>query len=301
MSRAGAEARARARHLWLGFETIHAVTYFHPTCLDAITAAGAKGFWMGYFAARMAPMGAIGPETATAVCFGFAPSRPARALPDAWAYVEPATAIEVRATSAAAALRLAVPDVDERAAAVVATAEHLVEGLVPAGRPLGAGNLGVDLGAAGDDPVARLWQACTALREHRGDGHVAAWVAAGCTGLEANVLSCAAADRDPEDLLASRGWSPVEWLLATTALHARGLLATPASSGGGALAARATDAGRAVHDHVEETTDALAAATYTAVGTRALEDLATALVSMGADVTASGALRYPNPIGLPPA
>ena len=35
---------------------------------------------------------------------------------------------------------------------------------------------------APDDPVARLWHAATMLREHRGDGHVAALVAEGIGG-----------------------------------------------------------------------------------------------------------------------
>jgi hypothetical protein len=39
-----------------------------------------------------------------------------------------------------------------------------------------------------DDPVERLWQLCTSLREHRGDGHVAALTAKGLDGLEAHVL-----------------------------------------------------------------------------------------------------------------
>ena len=39
------------------------------------------------------------------------------------------------------------------------------------------------------DPVARLWHSATMLREHRGDGHVAALVGAGLGGTEAHVLS----------------------------------------------------------------------------------------------------------------
>ena len=131
-----------ARDLWTGFETIHAVTYFHPTCLDAFTAAGTKGFWMGYFAGRMAPMGAVGPEVATAVCFGFAPSRAARALPDAWRYVSPDQICAVRASAAATALRDVVPDLDRTAAALVDLLDALVDGLTPAGRALAGATSG---------------------------------------------------------------------------------------------------------------------------------------------------------------
>src|SRR5262249_47913217 len=39
-----------------------------------------------------------------------------------------------------------------------------------------------------EEPLARLWHAATLLREHRGDGHNAALVAAGIGGTEAHVL-----------------------------------------------------------------------------------------------------------------
>ena len=75
--------------MWRLVEPIHAVTYFGPEALDALARAGYRGFWMGYFAGRLAPLGSVGPLVATAVCFGFAPSRVARALPDAWSFAPP--------------------------------------------------------------------------------------------------------------------------------------------------------------------------------------------------------------------
>ena len=39
-----------------------------------------------------------------------------------------------------------------------------------------------------EEPVARLFHAATLLREHRGDGHIAALMAEGIGGLEAHVL-----------------------------------------------------------------------------------------------------------------
>src|SRR6185436_8695004 len=39
------------------------------------------------------------------------------------------------------------------------------------------------------DELGRLWHACSMLRELRGDSHLAAFVAAGLTGLEANILT----------------------------------------------------------------------------------------------------------------
>ena len=45
--------------------------------------------------------------------------------------------------------------------------------------------------AEDDGALARLWQAATILREHRGDGHFAALTAAGTDGCEVLVLRCA--------------------------------------------------------------------------------------------------------------
>jgi hypothetical protein len=39
------------------------------------------------------------------------------------------------------------------------------------------------------EPVARLWHAANMLREHRGDGHIAALLSEGVGGTEAHVLS----------------------------------------------------------------------------------------------------------------
>ena len=78
-----------ARRLWAAVEPLHAVVYFAPQTAEAAKAAGLRGYWMGYFAGRLAPLGPIGPEPATAVLFGFAPVMVARALPDAWSFASP--------------------------------------------------------------------------------------------------------------------------------------------------------------------------------------------------------------------
>ena len=124
---------------------------------------------------------------------------------------------------------------------------------------------------------------------------MAAWVAQGLDGLTSNVLSCAAADRDGEDVRPSRDWSTDQWRAAAEALADRGLVAIDAA---GVIVP--TDAGRAVHAAVEATTDELAAASYHALAPAELASLRDRLRSIATVVAASGALRYPNPIGLPP-
>ena len=67
----------------------------------------------------------------------------------------------------------------------------------PTGRPLFAANVAV---RPPDDPVGELWQLTTTLREHRGDGHIAAMVTEGITGLQAHLLQVADG-RFPEALI----------------------------------------------------------------------------------------------------
>jgi hypothetical protein len=294
------DQRALARSLWQAAEALHAVVYFDPEVHREIAAAGTRGFWMGYFATRLAPLGPVGPEVATAVSFGFAPDRPARALPDAWTYVSPEVAIQVRQEAAARGLRRIVPalghgtDEAHELAAASADLDALVAGLDPAGRPLGAANLAL---ALPDDPVARLWQLCTTLREHRGDGHVAVLVAHGLDGCTANVLATAVHDQDPELLRNARTWSPEAWRAGVTRLAHRGLV-TPA---GGDGRAAVTEEGRALHRAVEDATDALAWRSYAPsldeARVRALRDR---LVPWAGAVFDSGLLPASNPIGLSP-
>jgi hypothetical protein len=104
-----------------------------------------------------------------------------------------------------------------RAAELAAAA---VAGCDMSGRPMGAANQALP---SPDEPHLRLWQALTAIREHRGDGHVHQLVVAGVAPSEALVLQ-AASGRSPEDgLRANRGWSDDDWSAATASLIARGI------------------------------------------------------------------------------
>jgi hypothetical protein len=47
-----------ARTAWRVLEPYHAMIYFAPDAREAYVVAGLKGFWMGYFASRAAPLSA---------------------------------------------------------------------------------------------------------------------------------------------------------------------------------------------------------------------------------------------------
>ncbi len=146
--------------------------------------------------------------------------------------------------------------------------------------------------ALGTGGLGEAWQACTTLREHRGDGHVAALVALGVGGLDAHLLAAGTKGVPAEVLRDNRGWSDEHWDAGLAALAARGLLHADG---------RATDAGRTLHGEVEERTDRLAGPAYAALSDGALEDLHGALAACAADVAASGLVPFPNPMGLPRA
>lgn len=278
-----------ARSIWHRVEAINAVTYFCPECREAPTEAGLEGFWMGYFACRAAPMGAVRPGVVEATFANFHPSRVRRAIPAAWDLVEPDVLVGIRADAAAAALRRLLGDqrVEELAADVRPMLGEVVERAVGAGRPLFAANRDLDEPA---DPVAALWQAATTVREHRGDGHVALLAGAGLDGCESHVLFAACEGVGPELYLQSRGWSEQDWQAAVERLAGRGLLASDGS---------ATDAGRTLRQEIEQRTDEMAALPFAALDDEQIERLVGALTPAAEQIAASGEVMFPNPMGLP--
>ncbi|MFF0748093.1 hypothetical protein [Streptomyces sp. NPDC004267] len=281
---------AFARTVWQAMEPLHAVTYFSPESREANRAAGLRGFWMGYFAARAAPLGAVAAGVVEAAFYNFHPSMVRRAIPDAWGFATPEAVIGARTAAAAAALRRLAPSTAAAAPGLLPLLARVIGAADGAGRPLFAANR--DL-TAPEDPVAALWQATTTLREHRGDAHVALLTAEGLDGCEVHVLFAASEGGAPTATLReNRGWTEADWRAAAERLAARGLLATD-----GSLTAQ----GRALRTHVEARTDALAVRPYRdALSAAEASGLVTALRPLSDEVRDSGTIPFPNPMGLPP-
>lgn len=275
-----------ARRLFDRLEPVHGVTYFAPEARAALDGLGYRGFWMGYFAARSAPLGPVAPEVVTALFYNFTPARVAKALPAAWDIASPATVLHTRQESATAALRrYGCTDPDQ-----IATAASLMSDAARTapmeGRPLFAANLALPWP---EDPLTRLWHAATLLREHRGDGHIAVLSALEISGRQSNVLH-AAADRVPREMIMrSRDYDEQQWQCHVDELAERGLL-----DAGGALTAD----GAALKADIEERTDRLALSAFDALDDTRLDTLfrvltpLTRLVVAGADVPAA------TPMGL---
>ena len=278
-----------ARAMWALFEPLHAVTYFADECVAAYGAAGLKGFWMGYFAGRSAPMGAVGPAVVDATFFSFNPDRVARALPDAWSFAAPERVLEARLVGVDRALRRILgPDATGAdMARGAALARSAVQGLAVDGRPLAAANVALDWP---EDPHLALWHAATVLREHRGDGHVSALVTAGLDG-RATLVTMAATGAVPRALLqAARGWDDEAWDESVAVLVERGWLNEDATL---------TAAGTAARREIEDLTDRLAAGPWQRLGDDGTESLRAALAPVAKTIASTGAVPVPNPIGLP--
>jgi hypothetical protein len=282
-----ADPAQTARTMWTLFEPIHAVTYFTPQARAACEQAGLRGFWRGYFAGRAAPLGPVGAAVVTASFYNFAPAFVARAIPGVWQLVAPEAALRIRLAGAVSALGGLL---DGREAEVTAAADLLWQAageLDCAGRVLAAANAALPVPDGGSSGLARLWQAATLLREHRGDGHFAAMAAADIDGCEAVALRCCL-DLRREDLQPVRGWTDQEWEAALGRLADRGWVGADREL---------TAAGRDAHAAVENTTDHAAARPWARLGPEATADVAKVLTPLA--LACAGVLPYPSPIGVP--
>lgn len=278
-----------ARRAWTLFEPIHAIVYFASESTDAYKAAGLRGGWMGYFASRSAPMGAVGGEVVTAVFHNFRPSMVLRAIPDAWTFSTPERVLEARLEVADFALRrLLGPEVDsEEVTEAAATTLEVAQGLHVDGRPLFAGHAGLPIPEV---PHLALWHACSLLREHRFDGHIAALTVHGLDGLDALVLASASGTgMDAETMQKVRGWTEDEINAGWDRVGNRGLV--NAEHG-------LTSEGSALMVGVEEMTDRLAAEVWDALSEARREHLFGTLHRVASRLEHPDGIRYPNPIGV---
>lgn len=271
-----------ARKTWRSLEPVHAMVYFTPEPQEEYAAAGLDvpaNRAAGYFPARAAAMGAVGPGVVQATFFNFSALAVQFGMSGAWERSTPADLVAARRRGADRALRRMCGDLldDPSVGEAAELARTACDGCFPEGRPLYAAH--ADLPWP-DPPHLQLWHAVTLLREFRGDGHIAALVAAQVSGLEAAVLHVAQGDSWPRrPLQKSRGYSDEQWDAAVEQLRSRGWLQADATF---------TEAGRAARQELEDSTDQLALAPWERLGEdgcarlRALvRPLSTAIVEAG--------------------
>lgn len=215
-----------SRQAWGALETVHVLGYFAEEVTAAYVALGLHPR-LSYFAARSAAFGPVGPEVPTATFYVFAPWLPAKALPAAWAVASPEQVQQARRAAMSVVLHRVLDGTD--VSELLELARVVCAGLTAPGRPLYAAHAGL---AWPDDPQLALWHAATLIREHRGDGHVAALLGAGLDPVESIILG-GHFSGTTGFMRSSRGWSDDEWAAATARLTERGLVDGDALSADG--------------------------------------------------------------------
>ncbi len=156
------------------------------------------------------------------------------------------------------------------------------------GRPLAAGNAGLPVP---EEAHLALWHACTLVREHRFDGHVAALTVNEVDGLAAlrDGRRRPAGGSTPPRCAGSAAGPTTSGPRAPAGLRERGLL-----DASGAL----TPDGRRLHTNVEDATDRLAETPWDHLAADRRERLFALLADLAARLEGEGGLVYPNPIGV---
>jgi hypothetical protein len=268
-----------ARRLYELTEPISLVNFFSPEPNDAMAALGFGNYWDGYFAGRSAPLGRVPAEVVHAAFYNFADGEVARHIPQVWNRTTPEAAHAARERGCVAALRRGLGDLVETPGLAVA-AELLAKASTSApteGRVMYAALRALPVP---EEPVARLWHAANMLREHRGDGHIAALVSERIGGTEAHVLSALDMGIYPAESFGRiHHLPPARLAEVMDGLRDRGLLD---DSG------RFTDEGRATKERIESLTDALAEAPYDGLEPHEVDGLITSLEPVFGKLEASG-------------
>jgi hypothetical protein len=162
-------------------EPICLVTFLADECNEELAALGHRTYWDGYFASRAAPLGRVPAEVVHAAFYSFAEGEAARHIPSAWETIPPEASVAARLRGSTASLRRILGDERAGSPGLTRAADLTTKAATSApmaGRVMYAGLRTLPVPS---DPVARLWHSATMLREHRGDGHVAALVGSGAS------------------------------------------------------------------------------------------------------------------------
>ncbi|MEU6878369.1 hypothetical protein [Streptomyces sp. NPDC046712] len=255
-------AGRRCHHM---LNPMHSTVYFSPDLDTEFRALGFEDPSAMRLASRSAAMGAVGAGTVAAAFYNYNVELLARHLPAVWDIASPAEVGAARLRAVDTTMRRLLGEEAVASAEMAEAAElglRATEACTRHARPLYSAH--ADLPVP-EQPHLRYWHAATLLREHRGDGHLAALLGAGLDPLEAMVSHTATGmGMNPRWALGSRGWRRADWDAAAARLLERGLL-----NADGEL----TPEGMGLRDAVEEHTDRLDSAPYEHLGAAGVERL----------------------------
>jgi hypothetical protein len=261
-----------ARRMFELVEPIGLLPYSADDPNETMFALGFTDYWDTYFAGRAAPLGLVPAEVVDALFYNFAPGEVARHIPKVWSTTTPEAALAARELGCVRALRRILGDRVEKPAFARAT-DLLMKAATSVpfeGRPMYAALRAIPIP---DDVVARMFYAAALLREHRGDGHIAALVTEGVGGLEAHALFALDMDMPAEQFGRIHHLPAAQIAAVIAGLRDRGLI-----GGDGWL----SEQGRAAKQRIEALTDDLAAKPYDALEPGELDELMALLEPLAA-------------------
>ena len=237
-----------ARRLRDAAEPIATVGWWARSAGDQFDEMGLD-FLGGYVWGRAAALGPdVAPEVVAAAFGVFEPGLVGSVVAGAKEVAAHDEILRRRAAGASEGLRRATEGLD--AELIASTGDRLLSALGSVDgtlRPLFSGLRSLDVP---DDPHGRLWRAAELYREHRGDGHLAASVAAGLDPVEMNVLTELWLDYSVGEYSGTRGFDAERIAEAVASLRRRGWV-----SGQTADDAALTDEGRTARESIEHATD----------------------------------------------
>lgn len=221
---------------------------------NAALAEHGYNFLTGYVTGRAAALGEV-PSSVVAATFAvFEPGLVDALWTEGRGLLPLPELIAVRDRATTASLRAVLADAgDVEVGRVADLLERAVTGLDGTGRVLFSA---LRAQTRLDDPFGRLWRAADLVREHRGDGHVAASVAAGLDPVRMGILMEVWLGYPVGEYSGSRAWPAAAQEAAVARLEADGLL----------LDGAITEAGRVTRDAVEAATDRTQDALISALG-----------------------------------
>ena len=261
-----------ARRMFELVEPIGLLPYSAEEPNETMFALGFTNYWDTYFAGRAAPLGIVPAEVVDALFYNFAPGEVARHIPKVWRTTTPEAAIAARQLGCVRALRRVLGHRVEGLAVARATG-LLIKAATSApfeGRPMYAALRALPVP---DDAPGRLFHAAALLREHRGDGHIAALMSEGVGGLEAHVLLALDMDMPAEKFGRIHHLPAAQLAAVIGGLRDRGLIGED-----GWLSVQ----GRAVKRRIEALTDDLAAKPYESLEPGELDELIAILEPLAA-------------------
>ena len=242
---------------------------------------------MSYYAVRAAALGRVAAEVVSATFYHHTVEMVSPAIPLAWSIASPERIVAARFEAVDQALRRLLPQQIE-SAEIVEAVELVREAMIGcsiAGRPLFAAHAALPWPS---EPHVALWHGLNLFREHRGEGHTSAVMAARLTPEQTAPLLIAATGEARDGR--SWRWPDDVWNQAVAELQERGWL-----DDAGVL----TDEGLAARTRIEDETDGLALGPWLQLGKERTHRLGTLLRDLlQVILDQNGLPRLRTPIGL---